>query len=77
MARVCVMGWERSRAAVPRFEFLDVAGSTNDELRAAATGEDAAAWPHGSVIVTEGNGRYYEPAPGRLFTLGLEWRWGG
>jgi iron complex outermembrane receptor protein len=23
----------------------------------------------GSVIVNEGNGRYYEPAPGRSFTL--------
>ncbi|MDF0514615.1 biotin--[acetyl-CoA-carboxylase] ligase [Agromyces sp. H3Y2-19a] len=51
------MGWERSRAAVPRFEFLDEAGSTNDELRAAATGEDAAAWPHGSVIVTDNQTR--------------------
>lgn len=30
----------------------------------------------GSVIVNEGNGRYYEPAPGRGFQLGLRWRWG-
>ncbi|HEY1106948.1 biotin--[acetyl-CoA-carboxylase] ligase [Agromyces endophyticus] len=47
------MEWERSRAAVPRFEFLAEAGSTNDELRRAATSEDAAGWPHGSVIVTD------------------------
>jgi iron complex outermembrane receptor protein len=29
----------------------------------------------GSVIVNEGNRRYYEPAPGRNFMLGFEWRW--
>ena len=29
----------------------------------------------GSVIVNEGNRRYYEPAAGRTFTLGVEWRW--
>ncbi|KAF1685080.1 TonB-dependent receptor [Pseudoxanthomonas broegbernensis] len=28
----------------------------------------------GSVIVNEGNGRYYEPGPGRSLLLGLEWR---
>lgn len=28
----------------------------------------------GSVIVNDGNGRYYEPGPGRTFLLGLEWR---
>ncbi|MGW4927880.1 biotin--[acetyl-CoA-carboxylase] ligase [Agromyces sp. NPDC004153] len=42
-----------SRAAVPRLEFLATAGSTNDELREAATGPAAAAWPHGGVIVTD------------------------
>lgn len=42
-----------SRAAVPRLEFLATAGSTNDELREAATGPEASAWPHGSVIVTD------------------------
>ena len=47
------MDWQRSRAAVPRFEFLAEAGSTNDELREAASGADAASWPHGSVIVTD------------------------
>lgn len=47
------MDWERSRAAVPRLEFLEQAGSTNDELRAAVTGADASGWPHGSVIVTD------------------------
>jgi iron complex outermembrane receptor protein len=29
----------------------------------------------GSVIVNEGNRRYYEPAPRRTFTAGLELRW--
>ncbi|GAB3344764.1 TonB-dependent receptor family protein [Lysobacter tyrosinilyticus] len=29
----------------------------------------------GSVIVNEANRRYYEPAPGRNFTAGFEWRW--
>ncbi len=43
----------KSRAVVPRLEFLDSAGSTNDELRDAATGHHAADWPHGSVIVTD------------------------
>jgi BirA family biotin operon repressor/biotin-[acetyl-CoA-carboxylase] ligase len=47
------MDWVRSRAAVPRFEWLDTIGSTNDVARDAATGADAAAWPHGSVIVTD------------------------
>lgn len=27
----------------------------------------------GSVIVNDGNGRYYEPGPGRGYTLGLQW----
>ncbi len=31
----------------------------------------------GSVIVNEGNGRYYEPAPGRGLLLGLRWQWAG
>lgn len=47
------MDWERSRAVVPRFAFLEQAGSTNDEMRTAATGADASAWRHGSVIVTD------------------------
>lgn len=29
----------------------------------------------GSVIVNEGNGRYYEPGPGRGALLGLRWQW--
>ena len=29
----------------------------------------------GSVIVNEGNGRFYEPGPDRTFTLGLRWLW--
>lgn len=51
------MQWERSREAVPRLEFLAEAGSTNDELREAASGPDASAWPHGSVIVTDNQTR--------------------
>lgn len=29
----------------------------------------------GSVIVNEGNARYYEPGPGRGLLLGLRWQW--
>jgi iron complex outermembrane receptor protein len=29
----------------------------------------------GSVIVNESNGRHYEPAPGRQWLAGFEWRW--
>jgi iron complex outermembrane receptor protein len=29
----------------------------------------------GSVIVNETSGRYYEPAPGRSFLVGVDWRW--
>jgi iron complex outermembrane receptor protein len=29
----------------------------------------------GSVIVNEGNGRFYEPGPGRTWLIGIEWRW--
>ena len=29
----------------------------------------------GSVIVNEGNGRYFEPGPGRTFLLGVDLRW--
>ena len=47
------MDLPKSRAVVPRLEYLSSTGSTNDDLRAAATGPDAAAWPHGSVIVTD------------------------
>ncbi|MCB1630061.1 MAG: TonB-dependent receptor, partial [Xanthomonadales bacterium] len=31
----------------------------------------------GSVIVNDGNGRYYEPAAGRSLTVGLQWQWAG
>jgi iron complex outermembrane receptor protein len=31
----------------------------------------------GSVIVNEGNGRYYEPGPRRGLLMGLRWQWGG
>ncbi|HEY6544486.1 MAG TPA: TonB-dependent receptor, partial [Dokdonella sp.] len=29
----------------------------------------------GSVIVNDGNGRWFEPAAGRTLMLGLDWRW--
>ena len=29
----------------------------------------------GSVIVNEGNGRFYEPGPGRSLLLGIQWDW--
>ncbi|HJT98613.1 MAG TPA: TonB-dependent receptor [Rhodanobacteraceae bacterium] len=29
----------------------------------------------GSVIVNDGNGRYFEPAPGRTYMLGVQWIW--
>ena len=29
----------------------------------------------GSVIVNDGNRRYYEPGAGRSWTIGLEWQW--
>ena len=29
----------------------------------------------GSVIVNEGNGRFYEPGPGRIFLVGAQWQW--
>lgn len=31
----------------------------------------------GSVIVNEGNGRYFEPGPGRTVWVSLDWRWRG
>lgn len=30
----------------------------------------------GSVIVNDGNQRYYEPGPDRSYTVGLQWLWG-
>lgn len=47
------MDWERSRRTVPRFEWLDSTGSTNDVLREAVTGADAAGWRHGATVVTD------------------------
>ncbi|MCL7714866.1 TonB-dependent receptor [Stenotrophomonas mori] len=29
----------------------------------------------GSVIVNDGNGRYFEPGPDRTWTLGVQWQW--
>ncbi|MFB9957561.1 biotin--[acetyl-CoA-carboxylase] ligase [Agromyces bracchium] len=47
------MDWERSRRAVPRFEWLDSTGSTNDVVREGVTGADAAGWRHGATVVTD------------------------
>ncbi|ANJ27704.1 biotin--[acetyl-CoA-carboxylase] ligase [Agromyces aureus] len=47
------MDLPKSRAVAPRLEFLETATSTNDVLREALEGADAAAWPHGSVLVTD------------------------
>ncbi|QEO13573.1 biotin--[acetyl-CoA-carboxylase] ligase [Agromyces intestinalis] len=47
------MEWGRSRAQVARFEFLEQATSTNDVLREAASGPEAADWPHGAAVVTD------------------------
>ena len=29
----------------------------------------------GSIIVNDGNQRYYEPGPDRAYTVGLQWQW--
>ncbi|WP_350347338.1 biotin--[acetyl-CoA-carboxylase] ligase [Agromyces sp. G08B096] len=47
------MEWKRAVEAVPRFEFVEQATSTNDELRLAVQATDASAWPHGSALVTD------------------------
>lgn len=51
------MEFPLSRDAGARFEYLAEAGSTNDVLVAHATGEDAAAWPDLSVVVTDNQTR--------------------
>lgn len=37
----------------------------------------ASSWPVpvGSLIVNDGNGRYFEPGPGRSFPPGVDLRW--
>jgi BirA family biotin operon repressor/biotin-[acetyl-CoA-carboxylase] ligase len=47
------MEFRNSRGLGARFEYLEQAGSTNDVLVTRATGSDADAWPHLSVIVTD------------------------
>ncbi|TFD29385.1 biotin--[acetyl-CoA-carboxylase] ligase [Cryobacterium cryoconiti] len=51
------MEFPLSREVVPRFEYLAETGSTNDALVAHATGEDAAAWPDLSTVVTDNQTR--------------------
>ncbi|MFZ4893217.1 biotin--[acetyl-CoA-carboxylase] ligase [Plantibacter sp. Mn2098] len=59
------MHLSRTADVVSRLEILEYAGSTNDELVARATGEDAADWPDFSVVVTDdqrgGRGRLGRP----------------
>ncbi|MET0976568.1 MAG: biotin--[acetyl-CoA-carboxylase] ligase [Leifsonia sp.] len=47
------MDFTRSRELAAAFEYLDEAGSTNDELVERALGPDAADWPDLSVVVTD------------------------
>ena len=51
------MEFPLSREVVPRFEYLAETRSTNDVLVAHATGEDAAAWPDLSTVVTDNQTR--------------------
>lgn len=49
--------------------------STRGDLRLFLRVDNLADRRHvGSVIVNEGNGRFYEPGPGRSVLLGLQWR---
>ncbi len=48
---------------------------SSGELRAYLRGDNLADRDYvGSVIVNDGNGRFYEPGPGRSVLLGLQWR---
>ncbi|HEY5971718.1 MAG TPA: TonB-dependent receptor [Pseudoxanthomonas sp.] len=50
--------------------------SSAGDLRAFARIDNALDHDHiGSVIVNEGNGRFYEPGPGRTFLVGAQWQW--
>jgi len=51
------MEFPLSREVVPRFEYLAETRSTNDVLVAHAAGEDAAAWPDLSTVVTDNQTR--------------------
>ncbi|TFB54020.1 biotin--[acetyl-CoA-carboxylase] ligase [Cryobacterium sp. TMT2-17-1] len=51
------MEFPLSREVVPRFEYLPETGSTNDVLVAHTAGEDAAAWPDLSTVVTDNQTR--------------------
>ncbi|CEJ42505.1 TonB-dependent receptor family protein [Xanthomonas citri pv. bilvae] len=47
-------------------------------LRTFARIDNVLDWQYvGSVIVNDGNGRYYEPGPDRTYTVGLQWDFGG
>lgn len=73
-----VMEFTRSTALAARFEYLDEAGSTNDELVQRAVGPDASAWPDLSVLVTGSQtsgrgrlGRTWTAPAGRSLAISL------
>src|SRR4051812_18958939 len=66
----------RASALTARLDVLDSAGSTNDELRARATGPDA--WPHLSAVATDNQlagrgrlGRVWTAPPGGSLALSV------
>lgn len=73
-----VMEFTRSAALAARFEYLDEAGSTNDELVQRAVGPDASGWPDLSVLVTGSQtsgrgrlGRTWTAPAGRSLAISL------
>lgn len=71
--KVADVGGERA----PGHALLNLeAGRSVGDLRAFLRVDNILDRRHvGSVIVNDGNGRYYEPGPGRTWLAGLEWRW--
>ncbi|KQX06370.1 MULTISPECIES: biotin--[acetyl-CoA-carboxylase] ligase [unclassified Leifsonia] len=72
------MEFPRSTALAARFEYLEEAGSTNDEMVQRAVGPDAAAWPDLSVLVTGSQtsgrgrlGRTWSAPAGRSLAISL------
>lgn len=65
----------------PGFALLHLEGGRRwalpgGELRAFARMENVLDQAYiGSVIVNDGNGRFYEPGPGRRANVGLQWSW--
>jgi len=62
--------------ALLHFEASRTWALAGGELQAFARLDNALDQRHiGSVIVNEGNGRFYEPGPGRGLWLGFQWHW--